>query len=65
MDKSSTINGVPNMFGKENGSPKPENTAVLRPVCTATSFAAFLMCQNQSETSGNWKILLQICLKDK
>jgi hypothetical protein len=47
MDKSSIINGVPNMFGKENGSPKPENTAVLQPVCTVTSFVAFLMCQNQ------------------
>jgi hypothetical protein len=29
MDNSSTINGIPNMFGKENGSPKPDNTVLL------------------------------------
>jgi hypothetical protein len=54
------------MFGKENGSQKLENAIVFRPVCTTTSLMAFLMCLIQLlETSGNWKILLQICLKDK
>lgn len=33
---------------------------------TTTSSVACLMCQSQSsETSGNWEILLLICLKDE
>jgi hypothetical protein len=44
------------MSGRANGSPKLENTALLMP---------FLMCQSQlSQTSENWEILHQICLKD-
>jgi hypothetical protein len=66
MDNLFTVHGVPNMFGKENGSQKLENDVVFRPVCTTTSLMALLVCQIQlTETSGNWKILLQFCLKDK
>jgi hypothetical protein len=54
------------MFGKENGSQKFESTSFWTNVRSTISVVAFLVCQSQSsETSGNWKISLQICLKDK
>jgi hypothetical protein len=54
------------MMWKRRPIPKYSEAVPCMDTCHYFPLVAFVTCQSKlSETSGNWKVLLQICLKDK
>jgi hypothetical protein len=46
------VQGVPQMFVKENDSQRPDSAVVCRPVFTAVSLMAFLTCWSRRKPLG-------------